>query len=643
MVPGGQQGTMQVLHHGFGASANGSFSLIFAQGNLEDCTIFKTLPRVEAVAQIGKRTGRRSGSSIAAPSLSRMVEAESEKEFTSLEPEGNEILEGRPNHLLIAPPPQVFIMLGGARTVSLKELAFKIVQALASSGDDDSVDLQEKETEREWVVEELLATLWASARGLLLPIALADVPETPLMNQLIRTVKDKLGNGTVPHVVSPISGDHLCETRVSLELMATSSQNLVSILNRIQDGTEDDKIKKEAEKFIMKAMGPTQRALFLALCTTDTTDPPAMTGFMTNLTSSKTPQKAISLIQSETRDWEGTFSVGGMHRLLSNGFLSQEINRANPGGRGSIFMFHPRTVELHGKGRNDLLREYLGMDVDESTLEYYSKQGYFAPSNPHDLRVQLQTALDILELLTCPQSIATVGLHYILEPKRSARMTTILGDRFKAKKDIGAQFCYTLDRSLQNFFDKVMRWRNMADDGNPVYLLDKAENLLESIEDGKGLNTILPVTLLASALNVSKKRDSPARTSETASKKAKKDNPAEPNPAKDSKHVNDETRSAWLLPRGTVFTALFRPQMPGLKGWSHFTDNRLAWKPNRPVLPGTHVRPLSVCRRMHHVMHPRPRQSLGIHRGRNLQRRQTLRRTLPLRPMVIGLLSPRTR
>ena len=44
-------------------------------------------------------------------------------------------------------------------------------------------------------------------------------------------------------------------------------------------------------------------------------------------------------------------------------------------------MFYPRTVELHGKGRNDLLREYLGMDVDEATLEYYSKQRYFAPSN----------------------------------------------------------------------------------------------------------------------------------------------------------------------------------------------------------------------------------------------------------------------
>ena len=223
---------------------------------------------------------------------------------------------------------------------------------------------------------------------------------------------------------------------------------------------------------------------------------PEMTDFMTNLTSRKTPQKAIGLIQSETRDWEGTYSVGGMHRLLSNGFLSQEINRANPGGF-SIFMFHPRTVEVHSKGRNDLLREYLGMDVDESTLEYYTKQGYFAPSNPHDLRVQLQTSVDMLQLLTCPGSIAAAGINYILEPKRWARMTTVLGDRFKAEKDFGAQFCYILDRSLQNFFDKVTRWADIKEDGDPRYLLTKAEDLIESIEDGKGLNVILPVAFLA--------------------------------------------------------------------------------------------------------------------------------------------------
>ena len=169
-----------------------------------------------------------------------------------------------------------------------------------------------------------------------------------------------------------------------------------------------------------------------------------MSDFMMNLTSSKTPQKAVSLIQSEARDWEGPFSVGGMHRLLSIAFLSQETNRSNPGGF-SVFMSYPRTVELSGKGgRNELLRQYLGMDVDETTLEYYTKTGYFTPANPHDLPVQLQTALAMLKLLTCKNSIAIPGLYYVLEPARWTRMMTIHNDRFKTEKDFETKFCYSL-------------------------------------------------------------------------------------------------------------------------------------------------------------------------------------------------------
>ncbi len=137
-----------------------------------------------------------------------------------------------------------------------------------------------------------------------------------------------------------------------------------------------------------------------------------MTDFMINLTTSKTLQKALDLIQSKTRDWEGTFSVCGFHRMLSNGFISQDPNRANPGGY-TIFMFHPKTVDLGSKGGkegNELLCEYLGMHVDEATLEFYTKQGFYIPQTPHNLRAQLQTALDILQLLTCDVNIAGKGL-----------------------------------------------------------------------------------------------------------------------------------------------------------------------------------------------------------------------------------------
>ena len=270
--------------------------------------------------------------------------------------------------------------------------------------------------------ESLLAFLWASEqKGMLVPIPLKDVPDTALLNHSIRALKDKLRGGPPAAVTPPGAVSDGGIAYHQMEMMAASSQNLISILNKMQEGTEKEQVRKDAKNksILLKAMGPAQRDLFMALSTHEMGVSPTMSEFMTNLTSSKTPQKAISLIQSEARDWEGTFSVGGMHKLLSNGLMSQEANRANPGGF-SIFLFYPRTVEIHGssKGRNKLLREYLRMDVDKTTLEFYAKQGYFTPKSSNDLRVQLQTALSMLELLTCKRSTVTQGLYYVLHIRR---------------------------------------------------------------------------------------------------------------------------------------------------------------------------------------------------------------------------------
>ena len=50
-------------------------------------------------------------------------------------------------------------------------------------------------------------------------------------------------------------------------------------------------------------------------------------------------------------------------------------------------------------------------------MTYYAKQVFFHPRNSHDLRIQVETALEILELVMCNKSIATQGLHYIVNPK----------------------------------------------------------------------------------------------------------------------------------------------------------------------------------------------------------------------------------
>ena len=162
-------------------------------------------------------------------------------------------------------------------------------------------------------------------------------------------------------------------------------------------------------------------------------------------------------------------------------------------------MFQPKTVDLGnkgGKGGHKLLREYLGMEVAESTIEFDTKQGFYTPSSPNDLRVQLQMALNMLELLTCDGTIAGKQLAFILEPRCWARMATILNDRFKSEKEFGANFCYTLDCHLQTFLNNITRWDDIASDGQPRYLVNKAKELLVRLEDGQGLNIMLPAALI---------------------------------------------------------------------------------------------------------------------------------------------------
>jgi hypothetical protein len=84
-------------------------------------------------------------------------------------------------------------------------------------------------------------------------------------------------------------------------------------------------------------------------------------------------------------------------------------------------MFHPKSADMGTKAfdkNTARLQEYFDMDVEDDTIAYYAKQGYFHPKNPSDLRIQLQTAHDILELLTCKKSIATKGLAYIFQPRQ---------------------------------------------------------------------------------------------------------------------------------------------------------------------------------------------------------------------------------
>ena len=626
LIPG-NDGMVQVIHHGFGTDVNGEFALVFAHGNHNEFATFKVLEREAAVEPIAKEPddeddadGPTGVAARNAPGFLSLIEVGDAKDFGELLPEESDALMEFPNHFMIHP--KVFALTMGARSVQSKHLAFEIIETIIAPFREGEANLNEGEKGDGSDYGCLLAWLWAVANGLLPEVRLHDVPDTNVMNNVIKRIRGKLVNrdeesqqddprstgrgGNMGRADEDRQGAE--EThRASIEMMASSSQTMAALMTKMQEGNEFDRNRKEAERSLLKTMGPTQRELFTSLCTTRMNRPPKMTEFMISLTTSKTPQKAISLIQSETRDWEGTFSAGGFHRMLSHGFMSNEANRANPGGF-TLFMFHPKTVELEGGGKtggtsNALLREYLGMEIEEETLAYYAKQGFYIPSNQNDLRIQLQTALHTLELLTCDQSIATKGLAYVLEPKRWAKLTTNMNDRFKTEPEFGTKFCYTLDRHLQIFFDKMTRWVDIQSEGDQHYLVSKAEDLIERIEDGRGLNIVLPAVLNKGRGNDDTKTRSPKQKTRPSS--------TEPSPKRkktpdgkgtDSEHDNSGKVTEWALPTGMSFNELFKS---GAKNWPSFLDDRIPTKSNKSQVAPMCVRfqAMGKCKRVCQLAH----------------------------------------
>jgi hypothetical protein len=76
-----------------------------------------------------------------------------------------------------------------------------------------------------------------------------------------------------------------------------------------------------------------------------------------------------------------------------------------------------------------------------------------------------------------------------------AEMITILHDRFRTQNSFGSKFVYSVDRSLQNFFDHITDCEDLATEGDPSYLTRKAVKLMEKVADGGTLAIDLPAVL----------------------------------------------------------------------------------------------------------------------------------------------------
>ena len=256
LVPG-RPGVMQLVHHGFACNTSRGFTLAFAHGNLRDCTAFKTIQREDLVAPVAGRDdieeegNKRTRS---APSLDSMLGAESATDFAELEAEGNDILDRLPNHCFITP--ETFIKTKGAKHISAKNLAFYLIEKFQGSVENDDEISVEKEEEAAGL-EGILAMLWASENGLLEEIRMDDVPEDPMMSHIIRDVRHRIG-GAVTTTTTDSGGTAAVGTAggTSMEMMALSSQSMVALLSKLQEGTDADRQKERVGKIDPQNNGP---------------------------------------------------------------------------------------------------------------------------------------------------------------------------------------------------------------------------------------------------------------------------------------------------------------------------------------------------------------------------------------------------
>ncbi len=106
------------------------------------------------------------------------------------------------------------------------------------------------------------------------------------------------------------------------------------------------------------------------------------------------------------------------------------------------------------------LREHLDLDTDEATLNYYLKNEFTVAKDDHELQIQIETFRNLLELLTCHDSVVTQGLSVVLQEFKSHY--TMIQEMFVTVPQFGLKFLYSLDRQVQRFLEQVYSLKVVA-------------------------------------------------------------------------------------------------------------------------------------------------------------------------------------
>jgi hypothetical protein len=573
LVPG-PKGFVSFLHQGFATTTHlgGATILGFIQGNFS-ASPFKVIGRpADVVIPIdqGRASTRGKATPTACPTLAATFGATNEDTFAALPGEVDK-LANRPNHLFIHP--RLFTKAGGPKTMRSKTLAWAIIKELSEEfAAAETVQERTEVTEEQENVGTLLAFLWASEQGLLTPVTLSDMPESPHLNHQCELIVKKIRSPAI----TPAAGTSLD----SASGLAVATHSLMLSMQK----TEATRLKERAEdksaKSLIRNLSPSQQALFTKLCTTHMQKEPMMSNFLASCLAEKTPLRATNLIAHESRKWKGTFSASGLTRFLAGGYISQEGSQGEPGGF-TVFMFHPRSPLTKGtstesaiKGRGRI-REFFALEADEDTLKFYQKKEFFIPTSENELKIVLQTWHDLLVLMTVKDSIATEGLSLILEHYDDHYQ--VIQEMFASSADFGLTVLVILDNQLQKFFEMVSDMHDVAKASSRQrdFLWRQATEFLEGLENRRPPSVVIPQCLRRTPpanKEGTVRDDGPApaskkrRTAKETAEKAAREKPIAT--------ANKEQQPAWSIPEGKTYMDFFAPGGANEGGWPKLYDAR---------------------------------------------------------------------
>jgi len=574
IVPVGDDGCIQVLHHGalFARGLGFDPEAVFVTGNRASAPL-KLLNVDDAVRVIG--TGANPATrpkTIETPDLDDYFGVESKDDFISLEPmEKNTPLKDRPNHMLIGL--RTLDILECCPVIEASELAWRIIQAieaLPNTGDETEEAASVQKAKDDSYV--LLSYLWHVAKRLGRNVKIEDVGDADdALDNFCSSIRNRLSNPSGGGGIIPTSGTPINVTVDNSTLNATQQALLLSMNSMSASLLAADSEKKD-KKSILNGMAPSSRELFTRLCTRNLRREPAVVSdFLKSLLSEKNASHISNHLRATVKGWKGTFIEGAFCRFLSKGFISQRENML-PGGF-TIFMFIPKECEPARDGYKEnmeALKELWNQDVGADTLARLAKMDLFLPKNVHHLEIQLETAMKMLDVLTVPGGCASASIYAALRfvKRNSAHISRLIGlDTMLAVK-----ISYQLDVELQKFFSLVSDHEGDIMDIDPddaTYARDQLSLWLYGLEVNRAVTVMLPDELggnsrafknymIAGEVIDSDHDDD----HEPKKKKAKAGGTSGTG---DDRSSNGHMLAAWTLPKGKSYASIFNSE--NLKGW----------------------------------------------------------------------------